>query len=52
MDEMGQKLVFFHQKDVRDRGMIGVRVMEWQWAVKNTERQAEKGERQEEGGMW
>ncbi len=51
MGEMGKKLVFSHQKDCRHRGMMGVRVMEWQSAVTNTERQAEKGERREEEGM-
>lgn len=30
LKEMGQNLVFSHQKDGRDRGMMGVRVMEWQ----------------------
>lgn len=33
---------FFRQKDGRDGGLMGVRVMEQQWAVTNTERHAEK----------
>lgn len=41
----------FHHRDCRGRGSMGVRVMEWQRAVTNTERWAEKGERREEKGM-